>query len=153
MQQPVSAILAEKGNEVLWVAPTTSVAEAVRLMNERNTGSVLVMERDGTLVGIFTERDVLRRVIDGHLDYDSTAVSRVMSEDVACVRGNTTVEEALVIVNSRNCRHLPVIEDERVIGLISVRDLVSAVVRDQEHRITELTDYISGNYGRNARIQ
>lgn len=153
MEQPVSAILAEKGNDVLWVKPGTSVAEAVRVMNERNTGSVLVMEQDGTLVGIFTERDVLRRVIDGHLDYDNTPVSRVMSEDVACIRGNTTVEEALVIVNSRNCRHLPVIDDERVVGLISVRDLVNAVVRDQEHRITELTDYISGNYGRNARIQ
>lgn len=153
MEQPVSAILAEKGREVLWVTPQASVAEAVRLMNERNTGSVLVMERDGTLVGIFTERDVLRRVIDGHLDYDDTAVAKVMSEDVACIRGNTTVEEALVIVNSRNCRHLPVIDEGRVVGLISVRDLVNAVVRDQEHRITELTDYISGNYGRNARIQ
>ncbi|MBA1148758.1 CBS domain-containing protein [Ectothiorhodospiraceae bacterium WFHF3C12] len=138
---------------MLRVTPGSSVAEAVRLMNERNTGSVLVMEEDGTLIGIFTERDVLRRVIDGHLDYDSTAVSDVMSRDVACIRGNTTVEEALVIVNSRNCRHLPVIDNERVVGVISVRDLINSVVRDQEHRITELTDYISGNYGRNARIQ
>ena len=153
MEQPVSAILDEKGNEVLSVPPQASVAEAVRLMNQRNTGSVLVMDADGRLAGIFTERDVLRRVIDAHLDYERTPVADVMSRDVACIRANTTVQEALVIVNARNCRHLPVLEGDRVVGLISVRDLVNAVVRDQEHRITELTDYISGNYGRNARIQ
>lgn len=153
MESPISAILEVKGNEVLRMAPQASVAEAVRLMNEHNTGSVLIMDDDGTLVGIFTERDVLRRVIDAHLDYEHTAVSEVMSRDVACIRPNTTLAEALVVVNSRNCRHLPVIDDDRVVGLVSVRDLVNAVVRDQEYRITELTDYISGNYGRNARIQ
>jgi len=153
MEQPLSTILDSKGGEVLWVRPETSVAEAVRVMNERNTGSVLIMEPNGKLMGIFTERDVLRRVIDGHLDYDSTPVSQVMSSDVACVARNTTVEEALVIVNSKNCRHLPVVDGDRVIGVISVRDLVNTMVRDQEYRITELTDYISGKYGRNARIQ
>lgn len=153
MEQPVSIILDSKGGEVLWVRPETGVAEAVRVMNEHNTGSVLIMEPNGTLMGIFTERDVLRRVIDGHLDYDRTPVSQVMSTDVACIARNTTVEEALVIVNSRNCRHLPVVDGDRVIGVISVRDLVNTLVRDQEYRITELTDYISGNYGRNARIQ
>jgi len=146
MESPVSSILARKGREVFTVRPQTSVAEAVRLMNQRNIGAVAVTEGD-RLVGIFTERDVLRRVIDGGLNPDTTPVSRVMTEQLVYVTADTTVGDAMVIVNAKGCRHLPVMDGDRLLGVISTRDLINEVVDGQEHRISELVQYIYGDYG------
>jgi CBS domain-containing protein len=147
METPISSILAQKGGDVFSVAPEATVTEAVRLMNQRNIGAVAVVH-DDRLVGIFTERDVLRRVIDSRLDPDSTPVSHVMTEQLVYATPQMTVGEALVVVNAKACRHLPVLDGDRLAGVISVRDLINAVVDGQEHRIAELVQYIYGDYGR-----
>lgn len=146
METPISSILAQKGSEVISVPPSATVTEAVHLMNQRNIGAVAVVHED-RLVGIFTERDVLRRVIDSRLDPDNTPVSNVMTEQLVYATPQMTVGEALVVVNAKACRHLPVLDRERLVGVISVRDLINAVVDGQEHRIAELVQYIYGDYG------
>jgi Predicted signal-transduction protein containing cAMP-binding and CBS domains len=146
MDIPVSTILAREGRKLYRVTPDTSVADAVRVMNEGNVGAVAVMEGE-RLVGIFTERDVLRRVIDGGLDPDATPVSRVMTDQIVYVTPDTTVGDAMVVVNAKGCRHLPVMDGDRLLGVISSRDLINEVVSGQEHRISELVQYIYGDYG------
>ncbi|MCC5858000.1 MAG: CBS domain-containing protein [Ectothiorhodospiraceae bacterium] len=128
------------------VNPATTVTDAVHMMNQRNIGAVAVMD-GGRLAGIFTERDVLRRVIDGGMNPDSTPVAEVMTREVVVIAPDATVRDALVLVDTRNCRHLPVMDGDRLVGMLSVRDLIGAVVAGQEHRIAELTDYIYGGYG------
>lgn len=146
MENSVSEILAQKGSEVFAIPPDATVAAAVRMMNERNIGAVAVVE-DDRLIGIFTERDVLRRVIDGRMDPETTPLYEVMTRDLAVIKPTTTIAEALVVINSRNCRHLPVLDGERLVGMLSIRDLTNWLVDDKEHRIAELVEYISGNYG------
>lgn len=146
METPVEQILEEKGNSLVTVSPDTSVAEAVKIMNEENIGAVVVLDGD-KLAGIFTERDVLRRVVAVCQDPASTPVKQVMTHEVACVKPETPFGEALVLVNRKGCRHLPVVDHKKVVGLISVRDLINTLTKDQQHRISELESYIMGNYG------
>lgn len=147
MEQPVSIILRDKANNGLHtLTPDMTVSEAVHRMNGENIGAVAVV-RGERLAGVFTERDVLRRVIDTHLDPDTTRLEDVMTTEVIVISPSTTVGEAMVLVDTQNCRHLPVCEGDRLIGMVSMRDLIGAVVDTQKHRIEELTDYIYGNYG------
>lgn len=145
MEQPVSVILDTKGRAVFTISPEALVAEAVELMNEKNIGALAVVD-GGRLAGIFTERDVLRRIVDAQRDPKQTRVGEVMTSEVVYIRGTTTIEEALVIVTGKRCRHLPVMENEELVGMVSIGDLTRWVVSGQEHRIAELTEYISGNY-------
>lgn len=146
MDQPIRSILASKGSEIHALSTDATVAEAVHVMNRHNVGAVLVLDPEERLLGIFTERDVLRRVIDGNLDHGRTTLAEVMTPNVAVVSPATTVGQALVLVNQRGCRHLPVMEGDRVIGMISIRDLTNSLVADRDHQIAELTEYISGHY-------
>lgn len=146
MDSLVSEVLRKKGDEVVTASPEATVAAAVQLMNERNVGAVCVVE-DGKLCGIFTERDVLRRVIDGCLDPDTTPLFDVMTRQLTVIGPNATVTDALAAVNSRNCRHLPVLEGDELVGVLSIRDLTAWIVDGQEHQIAELVDYIYGGYG------
>jgi CBS domain-containing protein len=146
MQNPVSEILAGRHSEVHSISPEATVAAAVRLMNEKNIGAVAVTD-EGKLVGIFTERDVLRRVIDAGMNAELTPLYEVMTRQLVIIRPTTTVEEALVIVNAKKCRHLPVLEGDELVGMLSIRDLTNWIVDGQEHRIHELVEYITGTYG------
>ncbi|WP_435099981.1 CBS domain-containing protein [Arhodomonas sp. AD133] len=146
MRQPVSSILRQKPPQLHALGPESSVDDAVRLMNRYNVGAVLVMDPDQRLLGIFTERDVLRRVIDGRLDYEGTRLAEVMTSQVRTITPETTVEDALTIVDRYACRHLPVTRGDQVIGMISLRDLTGALVADRESEIQQLTGYISGRY-------
>lgn len=146
MENPISEILQAKGRALFAVAPRDSVYDAVRLMNEKNIGAVAVLD-GGRLVGMFTERDVLRRVIDSGCDARTTPIADVMTREIVYVRPDTTVQEAMIIVRAKACRHLPVMEGDTAVGMVSVRDLITHVVDGQEHRIAELVQYISGNYG------
>lgn len=147
MDTLISSLLDAKQNSAVHtVGLQTTVTDAVHMMNQRNIGAVAVMEK-GRLVGIFTERDVLRRVIDGRMNPDDTRVAEVMTREVVVIRPDATVRDALVLVDTRNCRHLPVMNGDHLAGMLSVRDLIGAVVDGQEHRIAELTDYIYGGYG------
>lgn len=151
MDQPVSKLLEKRPGDLHTVGRDATVAEAVRTMNEARVGAVAVMD-NGRLAGIFTERDVLRRVVESHRNADETPVSEVMTSDVVVIKPTDTVQHAMVLVNTRNCRHLPVMDGDTLVGMVSVRDLIGAVVDGQEHRIAELTDYIYGGYGVQPRV-
>ncbi|MFV8835989.1 CBS domain-containing protein [Aquisalimonas sp. APHAB1-3] len=151
MDQPVSTLLDKRPGDIHTVDVGASAADAVRTMNQAHVGCVAVMD-NGRLAGIFTERDVLRRVVESHRDPSQTPVADVMTSDVVVISPSDTLQHAMVLVNTRNCRHLPVMDGDTLVGMVSVRDLIGAVVDGQEHRIAELTDYIYGGYGLQARV-
>jgi CBS domain-containing protein len=140
----VKDILAEKGAEVITVQPQESVLKAARLMNEYKIGSLVVTEGD-LVVGIFTERDVLQRVVAEGKNPGSTLVSEVMTRHVACCRPQTTIEEARTVMRNRRIRHLPVVdEDRQLFGLISIGDLNAWELNGQELTIHFLHEYLYG---------
>ncbi len=138
-------LLSHKSTAVHRVAPSTTIAQAVDLMNANKIGSVLVMDGE-RLVGIFTERDVLRRVVGGRLDPDSTRVADVMTREVVVMRPSATVADAMAVVSERRCRHLPIVEDGAVLGVLSSGDLNHWLIRGHQVQIGELVDYITGRY-------
>ncbi len=145
MQTTLRSILEAKGNTVHTVLATSTVLDAVRAMNEVRVGSVLVTDGDD-LVGIFTERDVLTRVLDGGIDPATTPVSEVMTSEVVTVGPQLTVEEAMAVVTQERCRHLPVMEGNKLLGLVSAGDLTRRVAGLQEQHIEHLVKYITSQY-------
>jgi CBS domain-containing protein len=135
--EPLSKLMEERSAAVHSVTPGISVTECVRRMNELKIGAMLVMESD-RLVGIFTERDAVTRVLGGGLDPTHTRVSDVMSSDPVCVSPSTTLEEARALVTGKRIRHLPVIDGGKVVGMVSSGDLTHWLVRDQSLQIGEL---------------
>ncbi len=147
MHNRLKRILEEKGDKVYSVDPEVSVLDAVRRMNQHRVGALLVMDQDRP-VGIFTERDVLKRVVDAGRDPARTRVAEVMTTDLVCVRPETTVQEAMAVITERRCRHLPVMEGEELRGLVSIGDLTRWMVKDQHVQIRDLVDFITGTYPR-----
>lgn len=146
MQTPISQILDKKGAEIFSVDPTTSVTDAVRRMNSESIGCLLVID-DGRTVGIFTERDVLTRVIEHGRDPAVTQVSEVMSNNPVSIDRLATLEEAMAVMRTRRFRHLVVTGDGGALcGLLSINDLIGWLVEDREHEIEQLVNYISGSY-------
>lgn len=143
METPLRSILDHKGDSLFRVEPTATASEAIRIMNDANVGCVLVIDTDG-LVGVFTERDVLRRVVDQGLDPGAVPVGDVMTREVITVAPSITVEEALTVCTNKRVRHLPVQENGRLVGLVSIGDLVRSVIKDQEQIIDGLIEYIYG---------
>lgn len=139
----VRDVLSEKGRTVHTVSPRASVREAVRKMNELGVGSLLVME-EGRPVGIFTERDVLRRVVDAGRDPEATRVEEVMSSPVVTIRPETPVREAMETITTLRHRHLPVMDGGQVVGMVSIGDLLRWVTYYQQREIEHMTDYITG---------
>ncbi len=137
----VRDILARKGNAVISVEPGSLVLEAARLMNERGIGSVLVMDED-RLVGIFTERDVLRRVVASGRDPLSTAVREVMTTDLLTCEADTALEQVAATMSGRRIRHLPVLEGARVVGVMTSGDLLAWQLDDQASMIRHLNSYV-----------
>lgn len=138
-------LLLQKSGRTQSVTPDTTVAAAVDIMNATNVGSVLVM--DGTrLVGIFTERDVLRRVVGKRMAAEKTPVSAVMTRELAVMRPTSTVADAMAVVSEKRVRHLPVVEDGRVLGVISAGDLNHWLIRGHQVEIDQLVDYITQRY-------
>jgi len=145
MQDTLDTVLASKGSAVYSVAPDATVLEAVRKMNAEHVGALLVCVSN-ELVGIFTERDVLTRVVDSGCDPTSTRVVDVMTSEVETVRSSTGVEDAMALISERRFRHLPVIDDGRLLGVVSSGDLTRWVSRNQEGHIQHLENYITGKY-------
>jgi len=139
----LSSVLADKGRTVYATTPKTTVRQAVREMNEKGVGALLVLDGDRP-VGIFTERDVLRRVVDPGLDPLATSVDKVMTKDLIVVEPTTSVEEAMAVMTRSRCRHLPVVEEGRVSGMVSIGDLTRWVSLNQQTEIRYLVDYITG---------
>jgi CBS domain-containing protein len=139
----VSQIMERKGSQVVAVARQAPVLEAIRIMAEHHIGAVLVMDGD-QLLGILSERDYARKVIlQGRSSHD-TAVGVIMSSPVVCVGPQDSVAECMSIMTEKHIRHLPVIEGERVIGVISIGDLVKETIEEQKQEISLLQQYIAG---------
>lgn len=143
----VKEILKAKGYDIWSVAPDASVYDALKLMADKNIGAVLVIDA-GKLVGILSERDYARRVIyKGKLPED-TPVYEIMTEKVLWVRPDQTVEECMALMTDKRVRHLPVFEGDQLIGVISIGDVVKAIISEQEFMIEQLEHYITGGYFR-----
>jgi len=145
LESSVRGILDAKGGDVFTTAQETLVSDAVREMNENGVGSLLVVSGDRP-VGIFTERDVLKKLVGEGLDPHETPVSRVMSTNLIVVSPGTSIGEAMAVVTLKRCRHLPVMERGKLVGLVSSGDLTNWLTKAQEIHIKDLTDYILGNY-------
>ena len=134
-------LLAVKGREVVSVRSTDMVLSAANLMNERNIGGLVVYDGE-RVVGIFTERDVLRRVVSKGLDPATTAVGSVMTAPVVMVPPTITIEECAALMTARRLRHLPVGVGDKLSGMLSIGDLLAHQVREAETTITHMNNYI-----------
>ena len=147
MHQLLSAILEEKSGDVLQIDGGATVFEAITKMVDANVGSLLVTE-EGEIAGIITERDYLRRVtLQGRTDKE-TAVREIMSSPLVVATPETLIDECMAMMTDRRIRHLPVVDDGAVVGVVSIGDLVKFRAKEQAFEIKYLTDYITG--GRQA---
>jgi CBS domain-containing protein len=138
----ISSLLKSRGS--IWtVAPDNTVLDALHILAERNIGVVPVVE-DGKLVGIFSERDYARRVILLGRTSKDTQVSQVMTENVVTVNPDDNIEDCMKIVVNKGFRHLPVVEDEELVGVISANDLLAEVIRSREMQIGSLESLLTG---------
>lgn len=138
----ISELLEEKGTQVWSVSPSASVLDALRLMVEKSIGAVLVMDQE-QLLGIFAERDHTTKVVFQDRLAKDTGVSDVMTSRPVCVSPRQTVEDAMALMTDKRVRHLPVVADGRVVGLISIGDAVKATISHQQFVIEQLETYIS----------
>ncbi len=138
----VRHLLEAKNPEVFAIGPDVPVIEAVRLMAEKGIGAVLVMQ-GGRLAGILSERDYARKVVLQGRASSDTPVRDIMTADVVCVGIDDTAERCMQIVTERRIRHLPVVDRDAVLGVVSIGDLVKAVIEDQQHELDQLQRYIA----------
>lgn len=144
--ETVRDLLKHKGTDVVAVPPEASVFEALTVMDQKNIGAVLVVDEEGDVNGIVTERDYARKVILRGRFSKNTPVSDVMTKEVVFVGLSTTLDEAMALMTQKRCRHLPVREDGKVRGMISIGDVVRAVIHDKDILIDQLEHYISGSF-------
>ena len=138
----VSEILGDKGREVLRIDAEASVLEAVKQMVEANIGSLLVMKA-GEIAGIVTERDYLRRVALQGVDDEEVTVGEIMSSPLIVVTPETAIDECMALMTDRRIRHVPVVENNEVVGIVSIGDVVKFKSERQSFEIKYLTEYIS----------
>lgn len=141
----VSQILKDKGREVWTIAPEASVFDALKLMAEKSVGALLVVEKD-RVVGIISERDYARKVILKGKSSANIPVRDIMTPRIFGVHPDTKAEECLALMTDKHIRHLPVFDKDRLVGVISIGDVVKAVISQQKVLITHLENYISGKY-------
>lgn len=139
----VKHLLDSKGRDIISIVEEASVLDAIKLMADKGIGSLLVMQ-GGELKGIVTERDYARKVIVKGRSSKSTKVGEIMTADVRTAHTNQTVNQCMTVMTERRIRHLPVVEEGVVLGMISIGDLVQAIIADQQEEIEHLEQYISG---------
>jgi CBS domain-containing protein len=145
MSGSVGLVLKRKGNQVWSVTPDQTVYEAIEKMADRGVGALLVMSA-GKLAGIISERDYARKVILKGKSSRTTLVVEIMTSPVISVPPEKTVDECMSVITKNRIRHLPVVEHERVLGLVSIGDLVKWLVSEQEETIEHLQNYITAKY-------
>ncbi|MEE9206915.1 MAG: CBS domain-containing protein [Gemmatimonadota bacterium] len=139
----IKQLLTVKGNDIWAVEPGDSVFDAIAMMAEKGVGALLVMQ-DSKTVGILSERDYARKVILQGRSSKDTAVREIMTPDVVFVGPENTIEECMALMTDKRIRHLPVLEDKKLLGVVSIGDLVKAIISDQRFRIEQLERYVSG---------
>jgi len=145
MAATVKDILDKKGSEVTSAEKNCTVLDAAKKMNEKRIGSLVVTEGD-CVVGIFTERDVLTRVVAQGKVPEKITVGEAMSSPLACCRRDTTLEECRSVMTTRRIRHLPVVEDDKLLGLITSGDIIAQKIDTHEETIRYLHEYIHPRY-------
>ena len=143
MAETVASILKKKGDAIWSVPPTATVYEAIALMAEKSVGALLVVS-DGKLVGIISERDYARKVVLQRRSSSDTLVSEIMTGTVITVTPDHSVENCMKMITEHRVRHLPVLAGDQLVGVISIGDLVNAIITEQAETIGHLHTYISG---------
>jgi CBS domain-containing protein len=141
----VRDILQIKGMSAFTVQPTITVYQALELMFAKSIGSLLISE-DGKFVGIFTERDYARKVVLKGKTSKETTVGEIMTENPITVSPEDSIEDCMMIMSSKSIRHVPVMQQENLVGLISIGDVVNYVINEQRYIIEDLEHYITGHY-------
>ena len=141
----ISAILGQKGGGIFSVSPDATVYEAIEMMDDKNVGALLVMEGD-KLVGMFSERDYTRKIVLRGKRSRETKVAEIMSTNLSITHSDEPVEKCLRLMTDKRIRHLPVVDADKVTGVISIGDLVKWVISCQSATIAHLENYISGGY-------
>lgn len=145
MKTKISEVLRNKDDFILTTDPETTARDALAKMEEHNVGSILVLE-DDTLVGIYSERDYIRRIVLNEESDPESPVKDVMSTKLVVVEPNYTIEDCMSIMTSQRIRHLPVMEGDDLVGILSIGDLVKKVSEKAQARVRYLEQYISGEY-------
>lgn len=145
MKTTVEEMLQKKGRDVWTISPSATVMDALKLMAEKGIGA-LVVTHDYEVVGMISERDYARKIILQNKTSVGTKVKEIMTDKVYYVGPKTTADECLALMTQQSIRHLPVLKNGDLIGLISIGDVVKAVIENQETEIRDLSDYISGKY-------
>jgi len=141
----VKELLREKGHQVWTIVPQATVYEALELMAAENIGSLVVVER-GDVAGVFTERDYARKVILEGRSSKTTTVAELMTTDVLYVSPDDTIENCMALMTDKRLRHLPVMENGRLAGVVSIGDIVKVIISEREFTIRELERYITGGH-------
>ncbi len=142
MNTPVSRLLRNQ-TQVVSVHPLVTVSEAVQIMVEKNVGSLVVLDTDENLVGIFTERDLLQRIVAKSLDPEATEIESVMTRDVRVVNRTADRHDLLLLMEELHIRHVPIVDDGVVLGVVSLRDVLRSENAEKEYEIDQLRGYVS----------
>jgi len=145
MDRPIEIIIKKKGDEVYSITSDATIFEALKLMAEKQVGALVVMDGD-KLEGIFSERDYARKVILAGRSSREMKVHEIMSSKVVTVKPQNTISECMQHMTNKRCRHLPVMDDGKIVAVVSLGDLVNWIISDQERTIHDLEDFISGDY-------
>lgn len=141
--ETIREVLNKKGNQIYSVAPETTVYDTLRLMAEKNIGAVLVLD-NGKLVGIMSERDYARKVVLKGKFSKEVPVNEIMSPNVICIEPDQTIKNTQAVMIQKKIRHLPVMEENNLLGLVSIGDIVNAVLDDNKFMIDQLFTFIKG---------
>jgi len=146
--QTVRDLLKERKKEIFSVKPKATVFEALKLMGEKEIGSVMVIDEKGKVVGILSERDYARKVILKGKTSRETLVEEIMTpyDKMYTVKPDTSVEDCMVVITGKRVRHLPVFDGDKFVGLVSIGDVVKSMLIERDTMIEHLSDYISGKY-------
>ena len=141
----IAQLLNTKGNQIWSVEPKATIFEALEIMSEKEIGALLVME-DGKLTGIFSERDYARKVILKGKSSKETLVGELMTKKVFYVDPQKTINDCMAMMTAKRIRHVPVIEDNQVMGIVTIGDVVNQIISEQEVTINHLENYITGSH-------
>ena len=142
----IKELLRKKSSDIWSISPQASVYQALELMAQKDVGALLVIEND-KLVGIFSERDYARKVILKGKASKETAVSELMTKSVYYVTPDNTLEEAMALMTSKHIRHLPIMNQGKLVSIVTLGDVVKRIISEQKLTIDELENYLTGGYG------
>ncbi len=140
----VEQLLKTKRDEIWSIAPQATAYEALQIMSEKDVGALLVIDDEENLVGIFSERDYARKVILKERSSKDTTVGELMTREVLYIEPQSTIEDCMALMTAKRVRHLPVLENERLIGIVTIGDVVKQIISDREFTIQQLERYIKG---------